>query len=657
MLKSKSFLCIDFGAMTVKVAEFEPNETGSLRLKNYTLKGMGQAGFGEAEREGVVLQTLKDILAQGVRGEFEAGVINVCAPGFQVFSKFVKLPATDPGKVSQIIQYEAKQNVPFPLEEVVWDYQVLGTTPGGELEVLLVAIRNEVVESLFRIGEQAGLEMHLVDVSSAALCNAYRFNYGDAEECVMLLDIGARSSNLLFFEGGRVYSRSINIGANSITQDFANEVKMTWEDAEKLKIEEGFVSLGGAYEEPSNPHQALISKIARQVMTRLHIQMNQTIQFYRGQQGGSAPTKLYLAGGASLLPYTAQFFAEKLNLSVDYFNPFRNIQIDPEISLEDMAKVAHQFGEVVGLGIRNLAQCPVELNLMPVSHLKQQQFNAKRLYFVGAVAGLLVTLTAFGWFFGWMADRKQAALTELKGKVEPLKQNKSLLDAALAEMQAATNQTQLYRDVLASRGQWAELVSAIQAVLTTSQTNHGIKGEAAAPAPADGGAAAPAGAGGVQAAVWIEKLEATANAAAARPAGSPMAAPSEDGGAPVPMPAAAPPGAMPPGAFPGAAMPGGFPGAAMPGGFPGGMPGQAVLPAGPREITYLNLNCRALNLLRYAAEGNTVFVNNLASNFVAVTNLFLPEGTTLTNKIEQVDPTNHTFGFSLTLQLKNPIRF
>ena len=93
-------------------------------------------------------------------------------------------------------------------------------------------------------------------------------------------------------------------------------------------------------------------------------------------------------------------------------------------------------------------------------------------------------------------------------------------------------------------------------------------------------------------------------------------------------------------------------------GFPMGGPGGAGLPlAGPREIRFLNLNCRALNLLRYAAEGNSVFVNNLSSNFVAATNLFLPEGTTLTNRVEQVDSTNHTFGFSVTLQLKNPIRF
>ena len=84
----------------------------------------------------------------------------------------------------------------------------------------------------------------------------------------MLLDIGAKTSNLLFFEKGKVYARGISIGANSITTDFVAEAKMPFAKAEELKINEGFVSLGGAYEEPDNPHQAAISKIARQVMTR-----------------------------------------------------------------------------------------------------------------------------------------------------------------------------------------------------------------------------------------------------------------------------------------------------------------------------------------------------------------------------------------------------
>ncbi len=226
----------------------------------------------------------------------------------------------------------------------------------------------------------------------------------------MLLDIGAKTSNLLFFEKGKVFSRSINLGANSITQDFANESKLKFDEAEKLKIEEGFVSLGGAYEEPENPHQAAISKIARQFMTRLHIQVNQTMQFYRGQQGGSAPQRLFLSGGASVMPYTAQFFAEKLNVPVEYFNPLRNVQIDPAINLEELARVAHSLGEVVGLGLRNLAHCPVELNLMPESTLRWQSFNQKKPYFIATVFSLVAVVAAMGFLFEKLAGVKAEVL-------------------------------------------------------------------------------------------------------------------------------------------------------------------------------------------------------------------------------------------------------
>ena len=136
MLNSKSFLAVDFGAGSLKLAEFEVNEAGGLRLKQYAVKPLGAQGAQESTREATVLKALQEIIAE--RG-IKSKVVNVCAPGFHVFSKFVKLPPVDAGKVKQIIEYEARQNVPFPLEEVVWDYQILGTAAGGELEVLLVA--------------------------------------------------------------------------------------------------------------------------------------------------------------------------------------------------------------------------------------------------------------------------------------------------------------------------------------------------------------------------------------------------------------------------------------------------------------------------------------------------------------------------------------
>src|SRR5580692_12285681 len=432
MLNSKSFLTVDFGAGTLKLAEFEVNEVGGLRLKQYGLKSLGAEGAAEATREGVMQKALQELLAEkGIR----AKDVNVCAPGFHVFSKFVKLPPVETSKITQIIQYEAQQNVPFPLAEVVWDYQILGSTASGELEVLLVAIKADIVEGLFRVTETVKLHLQLADVSPAALCNAFRYNYGELEDCTMLLDIGAKTSNLLFFEKGKVYSRSINLGANSITQDFANESKLSWADAEKKKISEGFVSLGGAYEEPENPHQAAISKIARQFMTRLHIQVNQTMQFYRGQQGGSVPVRLFLSGGASVMAYTAQFFAEKLNVPVEYFNPLRNVQIDPSINLEELAREAHSLGEVVGLGLRNLAHCPVELNLMPASTLKWQRFNQKKPYFIATVLSLVAVIAAMGFAFSQLADVKQKKLEEAKALVEPRQARKNSFDKAYGDMQ------------------------------------------------------------------------------------------------------------------------------------------------------------------------------------------------------------------------------
>ena len=468
MLNVKSFLTADFGALSLKVAEFEPNEAGGLRLKQYGFRALGPEGLQESTREAALQKALSELLSSG---GFQSKQVNVCAPGFHVFSKFVKLPPVDTSKVTQIIQYEAQQNVPFPLEEVVWDSQILGAAATGELEVLLVAIKAEVVEGLFRTAEGAGTKLSLVDVSPAALANAFRYNYGDLEGCSMLLDIGAKTSNLLFFDKETIYARGINIGANSITTDFSKESKQSWDEAEAKKIEVGFVSLGGAYEEPDDPHQQAISKISRQVMTRLHIQVNQTIQFYRGQQGGAAPQRLFLSGGASTMPYTAQFFAEKLNLPVEYFNPLRNVQIDPGVDLEELAKIGHQMGELVGLGLRNLAHCPVELNLMPKSALQGQTFNARKPYFIAVMFCLVAILFAFGFFYDRIAKDKQAAKEKLAPQLATLQNTQQKLDQQAKKVTVAQGEAMQLAAWLEARSQWGAMLMNLRDLMIRVEKN------------------------------------------------------------------------------------------------------------------------------------------------------------------------------------------
>ena len=497
MLNTKSFLAVDFGAGSLKLAEFETNEAGGLRLKTFAIKPLDAEGSQEATREKVILKALQEALTEkGIK----AKDVNGCAPGFHVFSKFVRLPPVDANKVTQIIQYEAQQNVPFPLSEVVWDYQILGSAPSGELEVLLVAVKSDVVEGLFRIAAQAKLRLQLCDASPAALCNAFRYNYGDLEDCTMLLDIGAKTSNLLFFEKGKVFSRSINLGANAITQDFATEAKMKFEVAEQIKIMEGFVSLGGAYEEPENPNQAAISKIARQFMTKLHIQVNQTMQFYRGQQGGSAPQRVFLSGGASIMPYTAQFFAEKLNVPVEYFNPFRNVQIDPSVNLEELAQVAHSLGEVVGLGLRNLANCPVEMNLMPDSTLRWRAFNEKKPYFLATVFLLALVAGAIGFLFQQLATRKENEYTNLGPQLQTIQSKVHGLQSALDQLQTTQSAVDQFTAWMENRFYWGDHLAQLRQVLIRSEDGL-VKKYAAQYAEKH-----PGQKQGLEAGIWIEQF-------------------------------------------------------------------------------------------------------------------------------------------------------
>lgn len=618
MLTSKSFLAVDFGATTLKLAEFEVNEAGGLRLRKYGFAALGEDSVNEKTRSGTLQAKLQALLAEK---QFGSNRINVCAPGFQTFSRFVRLPPVDTSKVTQIIKYEAQQNVPFPLEEVVWDYQIIGTTSTGELEVLLVAIKNDVVEGLFRVAEGAGLRLQLADVSSAALCNAFRYNYGDQEGCSMLLDIGAKTCNLLFFDKGQVYSRGINIGAHSITTDFGRESKLAYEEAERLKIAEGFVGLGGAYAEPENPNQAAISKIARQFMTRLHIQVNQTMQFYRTQQGGSAPQRLFLSGGASIMPYTREFFTEKLNIPVDYFNPLRNVELDPSLDLDELAKVAHSLGETVGLGLRNLAHCPIELNLMPESSLARQRFAQKKPYFIASALGLALIVFAIGFFYEKISQQKTQTLENLQQKLRPMEASK----AQLSKAEDALKKTQALADAhlawLEDRHYWSQMLGVLRSAFRETEEK----------------ASEILQANGVEAAMWIEKLSPIMTDP------YPMEGvvnPSDDPAAAAEAAAAAPADAAPAPSRP-------------------GRRGVAA-PDAPtsHQVKSILLSCRGVNLNQSVKpSANFELASALAQKLSANSNYFTTN-TALSGRLDVEDKGTNAgffFTFELTLKLVKPL--
>jgi type IV pilus assembly protein PilM len=372
-------------------------------------------------------------------------------------------PAVDGAKVGQIIEYEAQQNVPFPLDEVEWGYQIMGTTEDGDLDVMLMALKLDVIDSLSTVCTDLGLKLSIVDGSPAALRNAFMHNYGELESCSMLVDIGAKTTNVIFVEGGNFFVRSINFGANSITQEFARESNLDWQQAEEYKQHYGYVHLTNT-QEPADPYQAIVVRMARQGMTRLHQQIDQTKQYYVTQRNGEQPVRLFLAGKGASMIYTAEFFMEKFNLPVEFFNPFRNIELGPEVDRAVLAGEAHCMGELAGLGLRMTSVGLTEFNLLPKREKISRQIEKRSPYVVAMALCLGLVCFVYGFKHKNIASKQEQVAKDLEARlVDHSAMSKKMLNAK-NNLAASKQDTEKVKSLLRTRFIWLDVTRSIQRV-------------------------------------------------------------------------------------------------------------------------------------------------------------------------------------------------
>lgn len=457
MLKTDRILALDIGASGLKMAEFIPLKSGGLELVKHSISSLGLDPHSEGDRNVYIVSTIQEMLAEH---QIKTGPVLISVSGQSVFSRFVKLPPVDEDKVYQIVSYEAQQNVPFPIEEVVWDYQLIGGTE-GDLDVMLAAIKGDIISSLTEAIEQAGLLPDLVDVAPMALYNAVRYNYEDLNECTLIIDMGARSTDLIFLEGNRVFSRSIPVAGNAITQQIMREFELSFSDAEDMKKAHAFVAWGGAYESPSGEVADKVSKSVRSVMTRLHAEINRSINFYRGQQDGSQPKRILLTGGTSVIPYTDVFFKDKLKAEVEYLNPFMNVAVSDDISAEEIGRDAHMLGEVVGLALRRVLTCPIEINLMPDRVVSDKQFRRKQPVLLTAAFGIVFVLLVWAVYFHRLASLGEQILTRVQQRVESLQQIERQLLVPQMRITEVVEEVEQVNQLIAERSRWIEILDTI----------------------------------------------------------------------------------------------------------------------------------------------------------------------------------------------------
>src|SRR5437870_298346 len=190
-------ISLNIGAQTIGLAEFRETH-GRLVLLNYRFRETPlDPATGQRRDVHVVLQETGVALREMMHEmHIHRGPVNYAVPAQSVFARFVKLPALDAEKIDKIISFEAQQNVPFPIEEVVWDYQLVGGGGNEQIEVVLVAIKADLLEEINSAVEQSGLHTGIIDVAPMALYNAFRYNYSDLSGCSLVVDIGARTTNL-----------------------------------------------------------------------------------------------------------------------------------------------------------------------------------------------------------------------------------------------------------------------------------------------------------------------------------------------------------------------------------------------------------------------------------------------------------------------------
>ncbi len=457
MADIQTSVAINIGSQRISMAVFEVSKSGGLILKAYDSESIIADPSMDATRISQTRVAIGDLAKRLKLGKTKA---RYAISGQAVFTRFVKLPPLQDDNIEQLVTFEAQQHVPFPLQEVVWDYELINGS--AETEVVIVAIKSDSLDEINGAVNDSGLGTAEVDVAPMALYNAFRSTYGHPDEPILLIDIGAKTSNLLYIEGKRFFTRSIAIGGAAITASIAKEYSITFAEAEHQKISNGLVALGGVHAEQMDEAIAALAMVIRNALGRLPAEIARTTNYYRSQHGGSAPRRVLLAGGGANLPYTLEFFNEKLNLPVEYFNPVRNLAIGKGVEASTVQREGHLMGELVGLGLRGIGKSEINIDLVPMVVEQARAAERRKPFLIAAAAVLLAGIAIWAVFQNVAAAKAVDKARTMAEQRDSLGQLKSPIDALLKKEAALRQIVGAYTGVESDHAFWMDLLAEVR---------------------------------------------------------------------------------------------------------------------------------------------------------------------------------------------------
>jgi type IV pilus assembly protein PilM len=315
-------------------------------------------------------------------------------PGSLLLTKTIRVPHVEEEKQKKIVAFELMQKMPVPLTELIWDYQVIDDD-GVEQEILAFAVKPKVAEEFCERVMEIGLNPVQITPAPVLDYNAMRSSGIGLEGETLVVNIGARSTNLLFINPTGFLLRPLSVGGNSLTQNISDNLGTQFEKAEEIK--KNYFSGEVAFS-ADDPSVQLLENCAKQFLARLSQEITRSLVTYKRLKKGKSPTRMFLAGRGALLNQLPEYLSESQRLDIDYFDPLKTLVLAENVSQEMRSLLPFMLSEPVGLassifsGLDNRhSSLTKTINLLPESKLTNLNFKKKQPLLL--VSAFLLSLT------------------------------------------------------------------------------------------------------------------------------------------------------------------------------------------------------------------------------------------------------------------------
>src|SRR6476620_10530976 len=428
MAKSDAVWGIDIGQCALKALRCRPHEKDDNKMVVEAFDYIEYPKIltqPEANRDELIREALQQFVS---RNDLAGERVAIAVPGQSGLARFIKLPPVERKKIPDIVKYESRQQIPFALEDVVWDYQPLvGSEDEGyaiETEVGLFAMKRDQVARHLKPLEDAGIDVEIIQLAPLSIYNFVCFDRLNVEGAydpanpppsIVIISLGTDTTDLVITNGYRVWQRSIPIGGNHFTKSLTKELKLTFAKAEHLKRN------AMKSENPKAIFQAM-----RPVFSDLVAEIQRSIGFFTSNNRNAKLGEMVALGNPMKLPGLQRFLSQNLDQEVKLIDNFKNLVGGTATAGPQFKENQLTFGVAYGLCVQALDAGQLRTNLLPDEIVTTRLVRAKKPWAVAAAALLLGAFTVN--YFGHYSSVTTADTTGDMG--QELAQAKKTADSA-----------------------------------------------------------------------------------------------------------------------------------------------------------------------------------------------------------------------------------